>query len=165
MNNRMTPAFLTKVALAWPSTSARGFATSWRDLVGVGESGCSRPTISKVKDAFAEVCKRMSVEHVKNAACVAAAQASAAVVAPGRLPLPCCASHQSNVAIAAAVSGCAALAGARCSAAVRASSTFWAASAASGFAPRSVCGAIVRLFKYLMCAYAADFGLWDAWSN
>jgi len=53
-HNRLTPAFLTKVALSWPSTSARAFAKAWRDLVGVGASGCSRTTISKVKDAFAE---------------------------------------------------------------------------------------------------------------
>lgn len=53
-HNRLTPAFLAKVALSWPSTSARAFANAWRDLVGVGAVGCSRPAISKVKDAFAE---------------------------------------------------------------------------------------------------------------
>lgn len=56
--NRLTPAFLAKVALSWPSTSARAFANAWRDLVGVGATGCSRTTISKVKDAFAEVPRK-----------------------------------------------------------------------------------------------------------
>ena len=36
---RMTPSFITKVALSWPTTCARNFAASWRDLVGVGISG------------------------------------------------------------------------------------------------------------------------------
>ena len=53
--NRMTPAFLAKVALSWPSTCARGFAGAWQDLVGVGVAGCSRHTISKIRDGFVEV--------------------------------------------------------------------------------------------------------------
>ena len=58
--NRLTLACLARVALSWPSTFARSFASAWRDLVGVGVAGCSRPTISRVRDAFAEICKSIA---------------------------------------------------------------------------------------------------------
>ena len=53
--NRMTPELLANVSLSWPTTCARGFAGAWQDLVGVGVAGCSRPTISKIRDGFVEV--------------------------------------------------------------------------------------------------------------
>lgn len=87
-NNKMTPAFLARVALSWPSTSARAFSNAWRDLVGVGAAGCSRTTISKIKDAFAEVVKGISVDQARLAGTSAAA-ASSAALAPA--PLCCCA--------------------------------------------------------------------------
>lgn len=59
-----------------------------------------------------------------------------------------CASHQSNLVTASAVSGSAALLGGK--------STMPTGSV-SGFAERNACGAIVRLFKFLMTDYAADF--------
>jgi len=77
--NRMTPAFLARVALSWPSTCASTFASAWRDLVGVGKSGCSRPTIAKVRDAMAEVVKAMTAAAARKAAKQAVA---AAVRAP-----------------------------------------------------------------------------------
>ena len=63
-DNRMTPEFLAKVCLSWPTTCARGFASAWQDLVGVGVSGCTRPTITKIRDAFVETIKEMNVQDV-----------------------------------------------------------------------------------------------------
>ena len=57
--NATTPEFLAKVALSWPTTCARSFAGSWRDLVGVGVAGCSRTHINSVRNAFAEVLQEM----------------------------------------------------------------------------------------------------------
>ena len=65
--NRMTPEFLTKVALSWPTTCGRAFASAWRDLVGVRQQGCSRPTISKIRDAFVETIKEMRTTEVQSA--------------------------------------------------------------------------------------------------
>ena len=65
--NRMTPEFLTKVALSWPTTCGRAFASAWRDLVGVREQGCSRTTIAKIRDAFVETIKEMRTTEVQNA--------------------------------------------------------------------------------------------------
>ena len=90
-NNKLTPAFLTKVALSWPSVSARSFATAWRDLVGVGAVGVCRTTISKIKDAFAEVVKGISFERVRLAGGAAARASSAASAPGGALPLNFCA--------------------------------------------------------------------------
>ena len=59
-----------------------------------------------------------------------------------------CASHQSNLVTASAVSGGAAVLGGRSSVPM---------GGVSGFAERNACGAIVRLFKFLMTDYAADF--------
>ena len=59
-----------------------------------------------------------------------------------------CASHQSNLVTASAVSGGAALLGGKSSVPM---------GGVSGFAERNACGAIVRLFKFLMTDYAADF--------
>ena len=53
--NRMTSELLGKVSLSWPTTCARGFVGAWQDLVGVGVAGCSRPTISNIRDGFVEV--------------------------------------------------------------------------------------------------------------
>ena len=63
--NRITPEFLTKVAVSWPTTCARGFADAWRDLVGVGVAGCSRPTIAQIRDAFVEVLQDLRGQEVK----------------------------------------------------------------------------------------------------
>ena len=62
--NRMTPEFLAKVSLSWPTTCARGFASAWQDLVGVGVAGCSRTAITRIRDAFAETVKEMNVKDV-----------------------------------------------------------------------------------------------------
>ena len=54
-SNRMTPEFLAKVSLSWPTTCARGFASAWQDLVGVGVTGCGRDAITRIQGAlFAE---------------------------------------------------------------------------------------------------------------
>ena len=92
-NNKLTPAFLTKVALSWPSTSARSFATAWRDLIGVGAVGVCRSTISRIKDAFAEVVKGISFERARLAGATAARAGTAAFAPDGNgvLPLNCCA--------------------------------------------------------------------------
>ena len=79
---RMTPAFLAKVSLSWPNTCARNFASSWRDLVGVGIAGCSRPMISKIRDAFVEVAKDMWSRE-----CIMAINAASAVSLRSRIGL------------------------------------------------------------------------------
>ena len=63
--NAITPEFLVKVALSWPSTVARSFATSWRDLVGVGQAGLSRISIDRIRDQFVEVIQQMRGEQCK----------------------------------------------------------------------------------------------------
>ena len=63
-DNRMTPEFLAKVCLSWPTTCARGFASAWQDLVGGGVAGCSRPTETKTRDSFVEIIKEMNVQDV-----------------------------------------------------------------------------------------------------
>ena len=78
LKNRMSPEFLAKVALSWPSTCARNFSAAWQDLVGVGESGCSRPTICKIRDAFVEVAKGTCVQQVKSSAAHALESAGSA---------------------------------------------------------------------------------------
>ena len=50
--NIMSPAFNAKVALSSLVTSPRGFAQTWSDLIGVKDAGCSRTTISRIRDAF-----------------------------------------------------------------------------------------------------------------
>ena len=62
--NRISPEFLAKVSLSWPTTCARGFADAWRDLVGVGVAGLSRPTITKIRDGFAQVVKDMRLREI-----------------------------------------------------------------------------------------------------
>ena len=57
---RMTPEFLAKVSLAWPTTCASNFHAAWQDLVGTGVAGCARSTITNIRDAFAEVVKQQS---------------------------------------------------------------------------------------------------------
>ena len=66
--SRLTPEFIAKVALAIPGTNARSFAASWQDLVGVGVAGCSRPQISRIRDAFVEVVKDMVSSDISKAA-------------------------------------------------------------------------------------------------
>ena len=70
--HRMTPPFLCKVALSKPTSSARAFAATWVDLVGTGDSGCSRTTITRARDAFAEVVKDLSKQEVLCAAATSA---------------------------------------------------------------------------------------------
>jgi hypothetical protein len=85
--NRTTPEFLAKVALSMPSVCARGFSDAWVDLVGVGISGCSRPTIAKIRDAVVEVIKELVVHQVASAApaAVRAHSAACALVAASEL--------------------------------------------------------------------------------
>jgi hypothetical protein len=76
--NRMTPEFLAQMALSMPSVCARGFSDAWVDLVGVGISGCSRPTITRVRNAFVEVIKELVVHQVVSVAAAAVRAHSAA---------------------------------------------------------------------------------------
>ena len=82
-HNRTTPEFLAKVALAWPTTCARSFATSWRDLVGVGSAGCSRASITRIRDAFAEVARDMCAHECRQAIQSAYYKPGSAAKAPG----------------------------------------------------------------------------------
>ena len=88
--NRMAPPFIAKVALSQPSACARAFAGAWRDLVGIGAEGCSRTTIGRIRDAFAEVCKQMCHSQVRFAA-EAARKASVALATPQQQPIFCAA--------------------------------------------------------------------------
>jgi len=92
--HRMTPEFVAKVALSWPTTCARGFSSAWNDLVGVGVSGCSRVTISNIRNSFAEIVKGNCVKEVERAVTlavsaksnVASSSASAAPALVSSLP-------------------------------------------------------------------------------
>ena len=66
-NSRITPGFITKVALSHPSTCARAFANAWKELIGVGAQGCARTTIGRIRDAFAECCKELCCSQVRSA--------------------------------------------------------------------------------------------------
>jgi len=86
--NRMSPRFITKVILSQPSTCARAFAGAWRDLVGIGDFGCGRPTIGRIRDAFAGVCKSMCLLQTRSAG-AAACKAAVALAAFLDEPLLC----------------------------------------------------------------------------
>ena len=86
-NNAITPEFLAKVALSLPSTCARSFADSWRDLVGVGVAGCSRTSITRIRDAFVEVLQDMRAREVKLVIGSAAGAPASAAKAPGSAAL------------------------------------------------------------------------------
>ena len=71
-----------------------------------------------------------------------------------------CASHQANLTVASAVNGRAACVGAEGASPTTTSSGeawFARAKSAKSFAGRQVCGAIVRLTKYLISDYHAEF--------
>ena len=73
-HGRVSDGLIAKIALSVPSASARSFAQALTDLVGRGNAGVSRPTISSVRDAFAEVAKevvhRVAMDHIREAASV-----------------------------------------------------------------------------------------------
>ena len=80
--NAISPEFVARVALSWPATCARSFADAWRDLVGVGGSGCSRWTINSIRDGFVEVLQEMRGEECK----LAIRSAAFAPVSPASAP-------------------------------------------------------------------------------
>ena len=104
--NRMTPEFLTKVALSSPTTCGRAFASAWRDLVGVRKQGCCRTTIAKIRDAFVETIKEMrAMESQRSVAkCLAASQErrrsalGSSALLPGSAALALESAHPSCVA-------------------------------------------------------------------
>ena len=68
-----------------------------------------------------------------------------------------CANHQANLAIGSAVSGKTALAGSRYAGSLEAPLVARALAHAKKSVATEVCGAVVRLFKYLVSDYYADF--------
>jgi hypothetical protein len=69
------PEWLVKVCLSRPLTSARGYAQAFADLCPNRDaSGCSRTTITSIKDAWVEVVKDMNSKEVSVAASVLAAK-------------------------------------------------------------------------------------------
>ena len=64
-NNRFSAQWIVRVCLAMPTQSARAFAQSHADLVGRGRHGMGRATISKIRDAFVEVCKEMNGKEIE----------------------------------------------------------------------------------------------------
>ena len=58
--NALSIQWIVRVCLANPVTSARGFAASWADLVGTGQKGVSRKTITKIRNAFVEFCLELN---------------------------------------------------------------------------------------------------------
>ena len=80
--HRMTPEFLAKVALAWPTSCARNFHAAWQDLVGSGVAGCARPTINNIRDAFAEVVKQQSSSALSSMLAAGFRANAAAALAP-----------------------------------------------------------------------------------
>jgi len=79
----LTPAFLAKVGLSSPATSARGFHRTWTELVGRGASGVSRSSITFIRDAFVGVVKDMATERLTALAVAAQRDRRAAEGAPG----------------------------------------------------------------------------------
>ena len=86
--NRISPEFLTKVSLSAPTTSSRGFATAWQDLVGVGDSGCSRTTVCNIRNAFTVVLKDICCKQVCNLAASMSTLSSAAPAPESAAPAP-----------------------------------------------------------------------------
>ena len=80
--NSITPEFLAKAALSWPSTCARSFADSWRDLVGVGLAGCGRTNITRTREVVGEVLQEMRARECKRAICAVASAPGSAASAP-----------------------------------------------------------------------------------
>ena len=73
------PEWLVKVCLSKPLTSARGYAQAFADLCpGDGVAGCSRTTITAIKDAFVEVVKNENVKEISSTIAAVAAQARVA---------------------------------------------------------------------------------------
>ena len=64
----MRVRWLVRVCLAQPLTSSRALAQAHSDLIGSSGGrkgvGCSRDTISRIKDAFAEVCKEENAKEI-----------------------------------------------------------------------------------------------------
>lgn len=61
--NRVRPEFLVRVCMSKPLTSARAYAQAFRDLCPEG-AHLSRPTISKIKDAWVEFIKDFNKEDI-----------------------------------------------------------------------------------------------------
>ena len=81
--NRVATLYLTKVALAKPTTSARAFADSFRDLAGTGL--CCRSTMAKIRDAFVPVVVDVSWTRLKAVLAAPGAVQQAAPCAGGPL--------------------------------------------------------------------------------
>ena len=75
--NRLSATTLAKVALARPSAAVRSFAAAWQDIVDDDGSrfGCSRGSITAIRNAFAEVVIERSREDVQAAVRAVAAEA------------------------------------------------------------------------------------------
>jgi hypothetical protein len=64
----MRVPWLVRVCLAQPLTSCRALARAHSDFIGSGGGrkgvGCSRFAITRIKDAFAEVCKKENAKEI-----------------------------------------------------------------------------------------------------
>ena len=78
----MRVPWLVRVCLAQPLTSCRALAQAHSDFIGSSGGrkgvGCSRTTISRIKDAFAEVCKEENANEIRRAVSRTKAEADAA---------------------------------------------------------------------------------------
>ena len=67
----MRVPWLVRVCLAHPLTSCRALAQAHSDFIGSSGGrkgvGCSRFTITRIKDAFAEVCKEENANEIRRA--------------------------------------------------------------------------------------------------
>ena len=73
----MDISWIVRVALAKPATSMRGLAITCRDFFGEdSNTPCSRPTMSKIRDAFVEVVKDISASELAAAIRVLSAASS-----------------------------------------------------------------------------------------
>ena len=86
-DGKLTPAFLTKVALSHPAVSSRGFAQTWQDLVGTKVLGCHRRTIENVRDAFSTLAAEV-VHSDARTMVAAAAQAFVSAASSASVKVP-----------------------------------------------------------------------------
>jgi hypothetical protein len=79
----MAVPWLVRVCLAQPLTSCRALAQAHSDFIGSGGgrkgAGCSRFTITRIKDAFVEVCKEENAREIRRAVARVKAEADVSV--------------------------------------------------------------------------------------
>ena len=62
--NALSPEWMVRVFLSMPTVSARGVAQAHADLVGRGQQGCSRGSITRIRNAFVVMAMEMNSQEL-----------------------------------------------------------------------------------------------------